>query len=239
MTFARPSTRRRGLPMIFIGPPLAHSRRPLRRVAGRCAPHRLPLRRLDRLEDLLIAGAAAEAAGQRLADLIARRVRVLVEQRLGGDQECRACSSRTARRRGRRRPPAADAGGRRSPALRPSSRAPVALDAEHQARQHRLAVEQHGARAALAELAAVLGAAEVQILTQHLEQRLVRRERDLGRLAVDGQGDVVMSVVSISDSQIGAWDADSEGRRRRSRRRARRPAAATAVPRGGTSARSS
>ena len=65
--------------------------------------------------------------------------------------------------------------------------AAAALDAEHQAREHRLTVEQHGAGAALAKLAAVLGAAEVQVLTQHLEQRLVRRERDVGRLAVDGQ----------------------------------------------------
>ena len=34
-------------------------------------------RRFDRFEDLLIAGAAAEAAGERLADLVARRVGVL------------------------------------------------------------------------------------------------------------------------------------------------------------------
>ena len=63
--------------------------------------------------------------------------------------------------------------------------AAVALEAEHQAREHRLIVEQDGARAAFAELAAVLGAAEIQVLTQHLEERFVRRERDLGRFAVD------------------------------------------------------
>jgi hypothetical protein len=66
----------------------------------------------------------------------------------------------------------------------------AALDAEDQARQDRLTVEEDGARAALAELAAVLGAGEVQIFTQDLEQRLVWRERDLRRLAVDGQRDL-------------------------------------------------
>src|SRR5438270_3200488 len=65
--------------------------------------------------------------------------------------------------------------------------ASAAVDAEHQARQHRLAIEEHRARAALSEFAAVLGACEIQILAQDLEQRLVRIERDLGRLAVDGE----------------------------------------------------
>ena len=69
-------------------------------------------------------------------------------------------------------------------------RASLALEAEDEAGQHRLVIEQHGACAALAELAAVFGAAEIQILTQNLEQRLVRRERDLGRFAVDRQRDV-------------------------------------------------
>src|SRR5204863_5141238 len=44
-------------------------------------------RRFDGREDLPISGAAAETAGERLADLIARRVRVFIQQRLGGDQE--------------------------------------------------------------------------------------------------------------------------------------------------------
>ena len=65
----------------------------------------------------------------------------------------------------------------------------VAVDAEHQARQHRLAIEEDGARTALAELAPVLRAAQVQVLTQHLEQCFVRSERDVGRFAVHRERD--------------------------------------------------
>ena len=102
----------------------------------------------------------------------------------------------------------------------------VAVDAEHQTRQHRLSVEQHRARAALAELAAVFRAGQIQVLTQHLEERLVRGERDLGRLAVDGEGDVSV------------WGHKSI-QRRHSPRRARRRAAAAARRRGETSEPSS
>src|SRR5262249_23489480 len=66
----------------------------------------------------------------------------------------------------------------------------LAIDTEDEAREHRTAVEQDRTGAALAKFAAVLRTAEVQILTQHLEQRFVRCERDLRRFAVDGQGDV-------------------------------------------------
>ena len=65
----------------------------------------------------------------------------------------------------------------------------AAVDGKDQAREDGLIVEQHGAGAALAKLAPVLGAAEIQILTKNLEQRLVRRERDFGWLAVDVEGD--------------------------------------------------
>ena len=51
----------------------------------------------------------------------------------------------------------------------------LVLDGQRQAGQDRLAVDQHGAGAALAELAAVLGAGQVEIFAQHLEQRLVDR----------------------------------------------------------------
>ena len=145
-------------------------------------------RRLDGFEDLLVAGTPAQAAGQRFLDLIARRIGVLVEERLGGDQKPRRA---IAALRG------AEVGEgflqRMQPAVGDEpfycrDVAAAAVDAKHQARQHRLAVEQHGARAALTKLAAVLRAAQVQVLTQHLEQGLVGRERDVGRFAVYRQG---------------------------------------------------
>ena len=74
---------------------------------------------------------------------------------------CPACSSRTGRRRARRTP--AGAGGAGSPSAMPSTVAiarPSQIDRQREAGQHRVAVEQHRAGAALAELAAVLGAGE-------------------------------------------------------------------------------
>ena len=64
------------------------------------------------------------------------------------------------------------------------------VEAEHETGQHRAAVDEHGARAALAQLAAVLGAGQVEVFAQHFEQRLVRREGDFGLLAVEGELDV-------------------------------------------------
>src|SRR6267143_811031 len=43
-----------------------------------------PGRQLHRLEDTDVAGAAAQSAGQSLADLLARRLGPRVEERLGG-----------------------------------------------------------------------------------------------------------------------------------------------------------
>ena len=59
---------------------------------------------------------------------------------------------------------------------------------QRQAREHGLAVDQHRARPALAELAAVLGAGEVQVLAEHLEQGLVGGHEKLAVLAVHLQG---------------------------------------------------
>ena len=59
----------------------------------------------------------------------------------------------------------------------------------HEAGEDRLAVEQDGAGAALAQPAAELGAVECQLVAQHVEQRRVGIDIDLVGLAVDGEGD--------------------------------------------------
>src|SRR5215470_8761957 len=61
----------------------------------------------------------------------------------------------------------------------------IALPGGDQARVDDLAVEDHGARAALALAAALLGAGQPEILAQHVEQPLPRRHIDRARLAVD------------------------------------------------------
>src|SRR5687768_18611097 len=69
VTLARPSTRRRALPRTFIAHPFC--------------------RLLDRLEDLLVASAAAEMSRDRVLDALARWVRLMLEERLSGHQHPR------------------------------------------------------------------------------------------------------------------------------------------------------
>src|SRR5262249_35173951 len=141
-------------------------------------------RELHGLEDLDGAGAAAEVAGESLLDLATRRLRVLIEEGARRQQEpgrAVAALRRAESREGflermQARGPGHPLDGLDRPAL--------ALEAQDEAREDRLSVDQHGARAALAELAAVLGARQVHVLAQDLEQRLVRGERGRDTLAV-------------------------------------------------------
>lgn len=115
---------------------------------------------------------------------------MFVEERLGGDEESRrAITALRSAQIGERFLQRMQTSVVDEPFDGRDVRA-LAIDAEHEARQHGPAVEQDGTGAALAKLAAVLRPAQIQILTQDLEQRFVRSERDFGRLAVDGQGDV-------------------------------------------------
>jgi hypothetical protein len=61
---------------------------------------------------------------------------------------------------------------------------PVALEAEHEAGEDGLSVEDHRARAALPELAAVLRAGQSELLPQDLEERLAGREGHLHGIPV-------------------------------------------------------
>src|SRR5260370_778450 len=160
----------------------------LRRRARVLAAHACR-RQLDGFVDLDIAGAAAKVAGQGLLDLVARRARARREQRLGGEQERRRAITALCR---------TQLGecfleGMERAALRHALDGlyPVAGagEPEHQAGQHRRAVEQHGAGAAFAQLAAVLRSRQPRIFAEHFEQRLVGRGRDLGGLAGQLQRD--------------------------------------------------
>ena len=53
------------------------------------------------------------------------------------------------------------------------------LDGKRETGENGLAVDEDGAGPALAELAAVLGSREPQVLSQHFEERFVRGNRDL------------------------------------------------------------
>ena len=86
------------------------------------APHGRACRggQADRVQDLLVARAAAEVAGQRLADLQVRRRSAPAPAGRARRRRARACRSRTAPRRTRRTPPAPGAAARRPRAPRRS-----------------------------------------------------------------------------------------------------------------------
>ena len=62
---------------------------------------------------------------------------------------------------------------RRAEAFGGDDARPAASFSAHRARAHRRAVDQHGARAALAEAAAELGAVQAEVVAQRVEQRHV------------------------------------------------------------------
>src|SRR3712207_308849 len=127
---------------------------------------------MDRVEYLLVAGAAAEVAGQCLPDLGVCRIRVSSEQVVGGNYEP----------------------GRAEPALHPSGLderllnrvevlaigyrfdgddlAALGLAGEHQARADEHAVQVDGAGPALALLAGVLRPGEPEPFAQDVEEAL-------------------------------------------------------------------
>src|SRR5439155_13743720 len=165
----------------------------LRRRLGPLAAHASG-RQFDRLVDLDVTGAAAQVARQRVPDVVPGGAGGFGEQGLGGEQERGGAIA--ALRRAQlgesvlQRVQLA-AGGH--PLDRPHAPS-RAGEAEHETGEHGRAVDQHGARAALTQLAAVLRAREAQVLAQHLEQGLVRREGHLDGLAVHVERDLRLGV---------------------------------------------
>src|SRR3984893_6446992 len=142
---------------------------------------------LDRLEDLQVAGAAAEHARERLLDRVACWLRVAIEQRPGGEQHRRrAVPALRGAQLGK-----SDLEGMRLTAARHAFNsgelATLELERHRQAGEERPAIDEDGTGAALAQLAAVLGAGESQVFAQDFEQRFVGRHDDRHVLAVDAQ----------------------------------------------------
>src|SRR5262249_61158326 len=102
-------------------------------------------RELDRFEDLDVPGAAAEIPGECFLDLIAARLRVLLEQRLRGQKKPRRTVPALRRSQVRE-----GLLGRMEPArirhpLDGSDGFSLALEAEVETGEHRLSVHEHGA----------------------------------------------------------------------------------------------
>src|SRR6266478_6983736 len=206
VTFARASTLRRGTPITRSLSPLAF-RAPIGFIresfsSGMCPPsdlflpllrrlrHRTVLvrdlkhRGLDGFENLKIPGTAAQVAGDCFADLIPRGVRILIQQSFRSDQNGR-CAIAALRR--------SEVGESILQRVKISVSAEAfdsqyllsaALEREHEAGKNWFAVEQNSAGAAFSKLTAVFCSGVTEILAQHLQQRLVGRECNIGFFAV-------------------------------------------------------
>ena len=129
-------------------------------------------RQPDGVEDLLIAGAAAEVARERLADLVVARIRAAGEQVRRRDDEPRRAEAALDGARldeGLLHAVQAAALGQ---ALDGDHLVAVGLGGEHEAGADEPAVEEHRARSALPLLAGVLRAGQPEPLAQREEQAL-------------------------------------------------------------------
>src|SRR5215212_1344737 len=146
-------------------------------------------RQLHSVEDLRVARAAAEVAGQRLSDLVLARARASRQQVDGCDDEARRAEAALNR---------AGLGEGRlnrvqlavfAQALHGHELMAVSLGRDDEAGADELAVEEHRARPALALLAGVLGAGKAETLAKNVEQALAGPDVSLVALAVDSQLD--------------------------------------------------
>src|SRR5262249_19925004 len=144
-----------------------------------------------RANDLVVAGAAAKIAGEPIAHLRFGRIGIAVEQRFGGDQDPRRADAalrsveleETALQR-------VQFVALRHP-LDGLDLFAVGLDRKHQARTDHGAVDHDGAGAAIAGAASFLGAGQHQLVTESIEERLLRLAQIFVFVAVHRHGDVV------------------------------------------------
>src|SRR5580658_4594181 len=147
----------------------------------------------DAIDDALVAGAPADVARQRLADLLLAGVGVDGEERGGLHDEPRRAETaleavRIPHRLLQRAQPAV-----RGQPLDRRYLAAGGLDRQHQARAHRPAVDDDRARTADPVLAADVGAGEIEVIPQEVRQRLARLRRAGACRAVDPHGDAGFS----------------------------------------------
>src|SRR5262249_46439755 len=137
-----------------------------------------------RVEDLRVPGAAAEVAGEGLADLVVARSRVPIEQVGSGDHEPRRAEAALHSTRLDER--LLDAMQVLAPPHPLAGRhlVPFRLRAEHEAATDDPAVEEHRAGTALALLARILRARQAEPLAQDEQQALARPHVGLEALAV-------------------------------------------------------
>lgn len=140
---------------------------------------------LDSIDDLHVAGASAEIPCDRLFDIVARRIRINVEQRSRGDQHSgradsalRAAAFQKSLLKRIEPPISREAfDGENSRAIDLTNRNEAGVD--------HFAVDYHRARAALAFTAALFCPGQAQVFTKHVQQALHWRYIDLSVDRID------------------------------------------------------
>src|SRR5579885_283144 len=204
VTLARASTRRRGTPMMRRSFPvspavLTGGSAGGLSVVAMCAPSHLSCGqgaggaglpgdsqhgRFDGLENLQVAGTAAEIAGKCFANLRAGRMLIVFEQGLCRDENgVRAVDALIGAEIGEsflKRMQMA-AGGEALDGLDDFA---IAFERELEAGEDGLAIEEDRAGTAFAEFAAVFGAGKAEILAQEFQQSFIRGESCFDVLAI-------------------------------------------------------
>ena len=147
---------------------------------------------LDGVDDVLVAGAAAEVAGDALADLAARSASGCRCSRLTADmimpgRAVAALQAVLLPEALLQRMQLAVLGA--SPSMVVTVGA-VGLHGEDRARLRAAAVDEHRARAALARVAADVRAGQVELFAQEVHEQRARLDVRLAHLAVDGDRDL-------------------------------------------------
>ena len=144
---------------------------------------------LNGVDDVLIAGAAAEVAGDAVANLLLARRRIVLQQvDRRHDHARRAVAALQAVLFPEALLHRMQLAFRRQPFDRHHRRA-VGLHREDRARLRAAAVDEHGARAALAGVAADMRAGEIEMFAQEVHEQRARFDVRFAHLAVDGNGD--------------------------------------------------
>ena len=140
---------------------------------------------LDGSDDFVIAGAAAEIIGKIKPNFMFARVRIFVEQGLGGYEK--AWRTNTALQSGAFEETFLNflqVSATREALDRFDLRA-VGLNSQHDAAIDRYTVHDHGAGAAVAVIATFFGAGQSQVLAEHFQQAVAGLAQKLRYFAVD------------------------------------------------------
>src|SRR5215467_3502237 len=147
----------------------------------------------DGADDFVVAGAPAEVAGEPVASLGLRRIRIAIQQRLGSDQQARRAESALERRmfeefslQWMQIVPAPHT-------LDRLNFVAFGLDRQHQARADQTAVDRHAAGATVARAATLLASRQVKLVTQDVEQCELRLTQKLRGLAVNDRRYVMLA----------------------------------------------